>query len=56
MFLQPGQQENIVFTIMEEDVSIWDVEISNWSVVNGSFNVYVGSSSRDIRLTGTFTV
>jgi len=54
--LHPGQTKVAKFTLIERDVSIWDVDSSAWSVVSGTFNVMVGSSSRDIRAKGTFKI
>jgi len=54
--LPAGQTQTITFTLTNADVSIWNVARHNWAVVTGSFGVFVGSSSRDIRLKGTLTV
>jgi len=56
VFLWPGQTENVVFTVREHDVSIWDITEHDWSIVTGTFTVSVGSSSRDIRLQGNLKV
>jgi beta-glucosidase len=48
--------ETVVVTLSDRDVSEWDVTSKTWNVVSGAFAVYVGSSSQDIRLTGTLTV
>ena len=44
------------FTLTDKDVSNWDVATKAWTVTKGKFGVMVGSSSRDIRLTGWLTV
>jgi beta-glucosidase len=44
------------FTLTDRDVSEWDVQAKAWHVVPGKFAVYVGSSSQDIRLSGSLTV
>lgn len=54
--LPSGQTEQAVFGLAAEDVSIWDITKKAFTPVTGIFTVYVGASSRDIRLTGTFTL
>ena len=44
------------FTVADADVSIWDVAAAAWQVVPGTWGVSVGSSSADVRLTGTVSV
>ena len=44
----------VMIPISERDVSIWDVDTHGWVPVKGQFKVYIGSSSRDIRLIGAF--
>jgi len=52
--LQPGVSGVFSFTLTEHDLSIWDITTVDWTVIHGTFSVYVGSSSRDIRLKGVF--
>jgi beta-glucosidase len=54
--LLPGQSGQAVFELRRRDLSYWDVGKQKWVVPTGTFKVFVGSSSRDIRLTGTLTV
>jgi beta-glucosidase len=44
------------FNLTRRDISVWDVEAQDWIVQKGRYNIYVGASSRDIRLTGVFEV
>ena len=44
------------FTITDADASVWDVAAAAWKLVPGNYAVSVGSSSADIRLTGTVVV
>jgi beta-glucosidase len=52
--LAPGAKQTVTFTITDNDKSIWNVPNHNWEQVKGTFAVHVGSSSRDIRLKGSF--
>jgi beta-glucosidase len=56
VFLQPGQTKHVHFELNPRDLSYWDVHAHSWVVQDGSYSVQVGSSSRDIRLRGSFTV
>jgi beta-glucosidase len=57
VFLKVGQVQTITFnSLSDRDVSVWDVVKSGWSKVSGEFTVHVGSSSRNLPLTGSFTV
>jgi len=54
--LNAGAKATVRFSLRPRDISIWSVEKSGWTGVSGEFGVQVGSSSRDIRLKGVFTV
>jgi len=54
--LDLGETQQVVFPVTQNDTSIWDVTSHSWKVVKGTFKVFIGSSSRDIRLNGTFTL
>jgi beta-glucosidase len=51
-----GATETVIFPITRRDLSIWDVVAQKWKLQSGEYPIYVGASSRDIRLTGTITV
>jgi beta-glucosidase len=52
IYLTPGQSKAVSVTISPRMQSLWSVDRNNWEFVPGS-EVYVGASSRDIRLTGS---
>ncbi len=37
-------------------LSYWNVDANSWEIASGDYRVYVGASSRDIRLTGNLHV
>lgn len=39
------------FNLRRKDLSYWDTASQTWILPAGTFNIYVGASSRDIRLT-----
>ncbi|KAL4762795.1 beta-glucosidase [Aspergillus foveolatus] len=56
LHLVPGESDIATFELTRRDISYWDVGLQKWVVASGTFEVFVGASSRDIRLTGSFTV
>lgn len=54
--LQPGQIKTVAFTLSAEELAFYDVNTSSFIVETGTFEVMVGSSSEDIRLSGTLVV
>jgi len=52
--LDPGQTQAVSFPLVAKDISIWDSVQGAMVRPSGKFIVYVGSSSRNIALTGTF--
>ncbi len=54
--LSPSQTETVILTVPAEDLAYYDVNSSKFLVDGGDFDVMVGSSSADIRLTGGFHV
>jgi len=54
--LDPQQSTTVEFTLRDRDLSIWNVDTHDWKLISGDFNIFVGSSSRDIRATSVLTV
>lgn len=54
--LLPGCSSVVRFELTRRDLSIWDVETQQWTIQDGFYTVFVGASSRDIRLTGSIQV
>jgi len=53
--LQPGEQKCVTITLSPEAMSFFDPDAKRWMIEPGVFKVWVGASSRDIRLKGSFT-
>jgi beta-glucosidase len=53
--LEPGAGTTVEFTLGPEDLALLDRQL-NWVVEPGQFELMIGRSSKDIRLTGTFEV
>jgi beta-glucosidase len=44
------------FDLLRRDLSIWDVAAQKWKLQSGTYNVWIGASSRDLRLNGTIDI
>lgn len=53
VFLKSGEERRIRFKLEKEDFAYYNVTLHDWVAENGRFDVYIGSSSRDIRLFGS---
>ncbi len=56
IFLQPGETKQVDFVINREDLSFWDIKSHDWKAEKGKFNVLIGSSSADIKMTAEFNL
>ncbi|KAJ8061602.1 hypothetical protein OCU04_009408 [Sclerotinia nivalis] len=50
--LAAGAKNSVTFELRRKDLSYWDAVSQGWILPAGSFNVWVGASSRDLRLSG----
>ncbi|MFI6316766.1 glycoside hydrolase family 3 C-terminal domain-containing protein [Nonomuraea sp. NPDC050556] len=50
-FLEPGQTQDVTITIPREDLAYFDATADAWVVEGLDYEIAVGASSRDIRLT-----
>ena len=53
--LEPGETKTVTFKLFSEDLSLFDRNM-NFVVEPGIFRIMIGSSSKDIRLSGELTV
>lgn len=54
--LAPGEEGIVTLELTRRDLSVWDVVGQQWDLQPGEYGVYVGASSRDIRLTGSIKI
>ena len=52
----PTAEQEIKLKIEPRSLAIFNVQKDGWEIVGGEYRVYVGGSSRDTPLTGTFSV
>ena len=49
VFVKAGETKRVTFQITDEDLSYYNVMLHKWVVENGVYDLYLASSSRDIR-------
>ncbi len=54
--LNPGESQTLTFVIDSRRLSSFDTASSSWVAEAGKYDVKVGASSEDIKLTGSFTL
>ena len=54
--LEPGGSQRVDLVLTERDLSYWSTRAGGWVLEPGTFEVAVGASSRDLRLTATVEV
>ncbi|KAK0199392.1 glycoside hydrolase family 3 protein [Desarmillaria ectypa] len=56
IYLEPGESTRVTIELSRYSFVIWDVKAQKWSIPSGTSKISVGSSSRNIRLTGTLAL
>ncbi len=56
VFLAPGEEKTVELTLCKRAFAFFNVEINDWCVESGEFDILVGASSKDIKLTATVKV
>ncbi|GCB20149.1 probable beta-glucosidase M [Aspergillus awamori] len=56
VLLSVGETAQVSFSLNRRDLSTWNVEAQQWQLQSGTYQVYVGRSSRDLPLTGEFSI
>jgi beta-glucosidase len=54
--LDPGETTVIDFSLTARDFSSWSTKVGGWVLEGGEFELAVGASSRDLRLTATVDI
>ena len=54
VFLAPGESRDVSITLHKRDLSFWDTARGGWRAEGGDFDVLIGSSSADIKLSKRF--
>ncbi|MBQ3498427.1 MAG: glycoside hydrolase family 3 C-terminal domain-containing protein [Clostridia bacterium] len=56
VWLEPGESKEVEITLCKRSFAFYNVNINDWCVETGEFDILVGASSADIKLTATVTV
>eukprot|EP01113_Clastostelium_recurvatum_P014502 TRINITY_DN17900_c0_g1_i1.p1 TRINITY_DN17900_c0_g1~~TRINITY_DN17900_c0_g1_i1.p1 ORF type:complete len:227 (+),score=33.75 TRINITY_DN17900_c0_g1_i1:85-681(+) len=56
VFLNVSKSALVRFSLSAIDLSFWDTVTAQWIVPEGQFTLWIAASSRDLRLSRTFTV
>lgn len=56
VFLNPGETATATMTLNKRSFSYYDVDLKDWFVESGEYEIIIGASSRDIKLSKTITV
>ncbi|MFP4662384.1 MAG: beta-glucosidase [Halanaerobiales bacterium] len=54
--LEPAEEKTVSFTLSKRSFAYYNTDIEDWYVESGEYQILIGSSSRDIRLTETVNV
>lgn len=56
IWLNPDEEKEVVFELSKRAFAFYNVNINDWCVESGEFDILVGTSSEDIRLSATVNV
>lgn len=56
VFLKAGEEKEVSVELSKRAFAFWNININDWMVETGEFDILVGASSRDIKLSKTITV
>ena len=56
VYLEPGEEKEITITLNKRAFAFFNIKTNDWCVESGDFDIYVGASSADIKLTGSVKV
>lgn len=56
VFLSPGEEKEVSIELSKRSFAFYDVAIHDWHVETGAFDILVGASSRDIKLSAQVQV
>ncbi|KAI6833895.1 hypothetical protein KC365_g16812 [Hortaea werneckii] len=55
-YLQPGESDSVGMHLRRKDLSIWSSNDQQWMMMAGEYELMVGASAEDIKLTGSLSL
>lgn len=56
VYLEPGEETAVTFTLSKRAFAYFNTELADWHVETGTFTIFIGASSADLRLEETIQV
>lgn len=56
VFLKAGEEKEVEIELSKRAFAFYNVDLGDWQVETGEFDILVAASSRDVKLSGTVTV
>jgi beta-glucosidase len=56
VYLNPGESKRITLELDEQSFAYYDIGSARWATEPGAYTIWVGASSRDLKLTGKVTL
>ncbi|HHV99792.1 MAG TPA: carbohydrate-binding protein [Clostridiaceae bacterium] len=56
VIIAPGETKTVTLTVDPQDFAVWDVNLGDFTVESGNYNLMIGASSEDIRLNASLRV
>lgn len=56
VFLNPGEEKSVEIAFDDKTFRVWNVKTNRWETEGGIYQILIGASSADIRLSGEMTV
>ena len=53
--LNPSEEREVRISLNDRSLAVWSIEDNDWVIEPGTYEIRIGASSRDIRLTGSVT-
>ncbi len=54
--LKPGEKKTVCFDLNNRSFAYFNTDINDWYIEEGSYGILIGSSSRDIKISGAVSV